>query len=94
MAEAKAVLTKGYLIVIVVVCAVALLLWSRSRGQTKTNLDLPASTTDAQLGQELRGLTKLECLGLVGCDKITDAGLAHLKGLTKLLGSPFLWRMG
>ncbi len=85
MSEVKAVPTKGYLIVIVVVCAVALLLWSRSRGQTKTKLELPASTTDAQLGQELRGLTNLEELYLWGNnDKITDAGLAHLKGLTKL----------
>ncbi len=79
MSEAKAVPMKRYLIVIVVVCAVALLLWSRSRGQTKTNLDLPASTTDAQLGQELRGLTKLEKLNLYRCGKITAAGVQSLQ---------------
>ena len=73
---------KRYLIVIVVVCAVALLLWSRSRGQTE--LKLPESTTDAQLGQELRGLTTLKSLYLGGCTNITDAGLVHLKGLTNL----------
>ncbi len=46
-------------------------------------LELPQSTTDAQLAEKLKGLTKLKKLDL-RFTQITDAGLAHLKGLTKL----------
>ena len=46
-------------------------------------LKLPKSTTDEQLAEKLKGLTKLKTLNL-SVTKITDAGLVHLKGLTKL----------
>ena len=34
----------------------------------------------------LKGLVKLQSLGLLGAGKLTDAGLVHLKGLTNLQG--------
>ena len=52
--------------------------------QEPDKLKLPPSTTDEQLAEKLKGLPNLEELDLVGCYKITDAGLVHLKGLTKL----------
>ena len=54
--------------------------------QEPDKLKLPNSTTDEQLAEKLKGLTKLEGLYLTRCAKITDAGLVHLKGLTKLEG--------
>jgi hypothetical protein len=49
-----------------------------------TKLKLLKSTTDEQLAEKLKGLTKLSVLSLYGCQMITDAGLVHLKGLSKL----------
>ena len=72
----------------IVVCAAACLLTlgacdSHLRNSPE-DLQLPRSTTDKQLAQKVKGLTNLEKLGLIGCSKITDAGLVHLKGLTTL----------
>ncbi len=66
----------------IVVCAAACLLSSTAWSQTR--LKLPKSTTNDELAQKVKGLTKLTSLNLSYCSKITDAGLAHLKGLTKL----------
>ena len=44
-----------------------------------------SNITDVQLGH-LKGLVKLQSLGLLGAGKLTDAGLVHLKGLTNLQG--------
>ncbi len=52
--------------------------------QEPDKLKIPKSTTDEQLAEKLEGLTKLKSLDLEWCEKITDSGLAHLKGLTKL----------
>ena len=53
-----------------------------------TKLELPSSTTDEQLAEKLKGLSNLKELDLFYSTKITDEGLVHLKGLTKLEG---LW---
>ena len=54
------------------------------------HLEMPSSTTDEQLAEKLKGLTKLERLDL-SYTKITDAGLVHLKGLSNLK-ELYLWK--
>ena len=52
--------------------------------QEPDKLKLPPSTTDEQLAEKLKGRADLKSLDLSYCREITDEGLAHLKGLTKL----------
>ena len=53
------------------------------RGEVVEIVLYGTSVTDSGL-VHLKGLTKLETLGLGFCPKITDAGMVHLKGLTNL----------
>ena len=71
----------------VMIGLVAVLLVSTAWGQKELDLSGP-ETTDEVLAEKLKGLTKLEVLDLMET-KVTDAGLVHLTGLTKL---EVLWR--
>jgi Leucine-rich repeat (LRR) protein len=52
--------------------------------QELDKLELPMSTTDERLAEKLKGRADLKSLNLYFCRKITDAGIVHLKELTKL----------
>ena len=55
----------------------------KDSGQPESDkLSLPPSTTDEQLAEKLKGRANLKHLVL--SYKITDSGMAHLKGLTNL----------
>ena len=57
----------------------------RDSSRQRRTVRLPGSTTDKQLAQKVKGLTRVSLwLDLTYCTKITDAGLVHLKGLTNL----------
>ncbi len=67
--------------VLAVLLAVIVLAPAPAWGQE--TLRLPLDSTDEQLAEAVKGLTKLESLDLYDT-KVTDAGLVHLKGLTNL----------
>ena len=69
--------------VLAVLLAVIVLALAPAPAWGQEGLELPPDTTDEQLAEAAKGLTKLERLSL-SSTKVTDAGLVHLKGLTNL----------
>ena len=56
-----------------------------------TKLKFPSSTTDEQLAEKLKGWANAATSLFLANSKITDAGLAHLKGLENLKSLNLVW---